>query len=108
MIAVGLFGLTAMKQERVNRTINYIASCTFGVYLLHFSIVDVFFKKFFPIDAYIEQSGQLILYLALMVLGLFFSCMLVEIGRKQFEKLYSGKVNKIGKKIEMMLVDYMI
>ena len=88
LIAYGLVGIMKSKCIKSNKITNYIAGTTFGIYLFHFSVIDVLLNKFFPIDPYISHPFKLIAYLFVLTLVIFLSSFFVEFIRKQIEKLY--------------------
>lgn len=98
MIAVGLLGCAMQKETTQTRWVNQIASCTFGIYLFHFSIVDFLFDEFIPIDRYLGSWILTFFYLVVMTVVLFGIGLFVEMIRKKIEELYQPFVIKISYK----------
>lgn len=99
-IAAGLMGLMMYKSIKSDRIINYVAGCTFGIYLFHFSVVDLLFKRFYPIDSVIDNWKKTALYILTFTVILFISGLLIESVRKVIEKAYQPAVKKLSEKIE--------
>lgn len=99
MIAVGLIGIQMAKPYRECKTLNKIAGCTFGIYLFHFSIVDFLFLKFEPISPYVDSALFTAIYLLINVIALFSAGLLIEIIRKQIEKIYQPIIDKFARRL---------
>lgn len=100
MIAAGLTGICAYKEPRHNAALNYIAGCTFGIYLFHFSIVDFLFEKYLPITNYVSDWRKTALYLIGCTAALFLSGLIIESVRKMIEKAYQPIVIRLSGSLE--------
>lgn len=89
LLSVSLFVLflnwTSIKPSR---TINTIAACTGGVYLLHMNpyVRTILYTNIFHVEKYIESYGMYA-YTLVFVLTTFFVCVIVEFIRKQLYNL---------------------
>ncbi len=77
--AVGLFSLFAYKKPFYNKGVNAVASCTFGVYLLHDHMLfrTVLWRRLFSI-ATLYRSPLFPLYAVGIIALVFVGCVLVE------------------------------
>ncbi|MGN0600653.1 MAG: acyltransferase [Oscillospiraceae bacterium] len=82
IICVELFICFWRLDIKYSKTINTLASCTFGVYLLHMNrLLSSFFEDLFPI--YKEQNPLLVfIYSLLSVLIIYLICSLIDYVRK--------------------------
>ncbi len=102
-IASGLTGIMMYKEKKSSSVVNYIAGCTFGIYLFHFSIVDFLFSRYYPIDTVIESWKKTILYILTFSIILFVSGLVVESVRKIIERTYQPLVKSVSKKLDGIL-----
>lgn len=81
--SVGLFILFLNKKPFYNKYINYLASCTFGVYLIHENsyMRTLLWKKIFPYGAFVE-SNFLIVHIIFAVVVVFTVGTIIEIVQK--------------------------
>ena len=78
-IAVGMFASAVYRKPFTNRFINTVASCTFGVYLLHDNHLfrQALWTRIFPIKA-IYGSPLFPLYAVLIVFTVLSACTVIE------------------------------
>lgn len=95
LITVGLMGKQMFKPECHRKGINNIASCTFGIYLYHFSIVDYIFQQYYPISGYLNIWYLTIMYITFFTFLFLLSGYIIETARKKIEKIYQPLILKI-------------
>ena len=78
-----------------SKLINEIASCTFGVYLIHGNrLLNPLFIKLFPIYK-VTNSFYILVYSIIAVVTIYISCTLIEFLRKKtIEKIWVSYLNK--------------
>lgn len=90
LVAAGSFFL-AFKNIKIRQSklINYIASVTFGIYLLHTheTTVPIFWRGLFHLDI-ISKTGWYLLYSLFLVMIIFLVGIVTEIIRKHFEQKF--------------------
>ena len=94
-MAICFFMAFATWKIKYNRLINTISSATFGVYLLHDSIVlrPYLWKEVFKNASY-QNTPLLIPYSIIVVLVVYIACTIIDLGRKHLlEKPYLKLVN---------------
>ncbi len=94
--ALALFMYFVKKDIGYHKWINFVATATFGVYLIHDnSIVRPFLWLTIFKNAQYQDSLVLIPYSVAVVCVVYVCCTLIDLGRKQFiEKPYMSLVNK--------------
>ena len=96
LFAVSLFNLFINKKEWSNNIINSVASCSFGVYLIHDNnmIREIIWSKIFNNQFYVD-SNWLIIHMIVTVILVYLVCSLMEFVRiNTVEKLTNILFNK--------------
>jgi hypothetical protein len=104
VIAASMLSLFANMKPFYSKTINTVAGCTFGVYLIHENefIRKLLWKELFDNSSY-AQSKYLILHFIVSALIVYICCTLIELIRKVlldkyvFKKLSDAISNLINK-----------
>lgn len=98
--SISLFEIANVSKKKVNATINTIAGCTLGIYLLHENIFiqKILWGKIFN-PSKIFTLHELICHAVGAILFVFVSGVIVELIRKQIEKLFGSPINFIANKV---------
>lgn len=106
-LSIGLISLFAGMKPRVNKYINKISACTFGVYLIHDSNIlrSIIWNDLFNNGQYTE-SWYLLLHLLGSAIIIFVSCTIIEYIRQKImgEKLCNLLYQKLCSLIEILKV----
>ena len=100
-VSVGLLMLASSFKNQNNKVVNSIASCTFGIYLLHDNPItrEFLWSSVFKNATY-EQSPFLVLHMLLAVGGVFITGLCVELIRqKTLEKVVIIIAKQINNKV---------
>lgn len=83
-------------QIKYNKYINYIAGCTFGVLLIHDHTFfrEIFWKDIIMTDTWYHAEHYL-LYLLIVVMLIFYVCIVIESLRKTLIESYIMKLNTV-------------
>lgn len=102
LISLSIFMAFAKLKMNYHKTINFIASATFGVYLIHDNdTVKAFLWQTIFKNAQYQNSIFLIPYSIIVVASVYISCTIIDLIRKSiFEKPYMMLVDKYADKIE--------
>jgi peptidoglycan/LPS O-acetylase OafA/YrhL len=96
-LAMGVFILVLNVKFR-SRLVNKLGAATFGVYILHAGVLNIYGTLFIGHDGFVEQiKPHLELYplIPLVALGLFTVCILTEVVRKEVVSKISAVLQKI-------------
>lgn len=96
IISLCIFELFLNLNIKNSKTINKIASCTLGVYLIHTNILirDIIWKEIFKVDK-LANSPYLVLYELLIVSLVFIICIILDFVRqKTIERIYIMLIEK--------------
>lgn len=96
IISICIFLIFLNLNIKNNKTINRIASCMLGVYLIHTNILirDIIWKEIFKVDKLVN-SPYLVLYELLIVSLIFVICVIIDfIRQKTIERIYVTLIEK--------------
>ena len=105
-ISIYIFAIFKNINITYNKTLNKIASCTLGVYLIHGHILarDVIWYNVYNVTKF-TNSKFLVIYEILVVVTLYIFCVFIDFIRQNtVEKLYVKFIDKIEGNVEKTMV----
>lgn len=101
LIAIGIFILMGSLSDFYSKSINILASTTFGIYLIHDNpkMEELLWIKLLHFNRIVPSQVWSILYILIVDIAIFFICSLLELARKRLlgkgEEIISTEVDKV-------------
>ena len=107
LLAVGFFIYFISKKKSCNRIINYVASLTFGVYLIHDNIFvrEFLWKNLLNVKNIVFSNGLLIYYIIIVLLVFIVSCFIEMLKIVLFNKLFDNVSSKIANYLKKIMME---